>query len=48
MVMMPGRKGTEKLKKKLKGFVQVIPMFDGKDVNDLDEVVFRGLTLLME
>lgn len=43
-----GRKGTEKLKKKLKGFVQVIPMFDGKDVNDLDEVVFRGLMLLME
>lgn len=41
-----GKRGTKKLSTKLTGFVQTIPMFDGKDVNDLDETVFRGLMLL--
>lgn len=43
-----GWKGTDKLKNSLNAFVQVIPMIPGKDVNDLDETVFRSLMLLME
>lgn len=41
-----GWKGTEKLKKQLRGYVTVIPMIPGKDVNDLTEAEFKALYML--